>query len=103
MHSLSYLTLDIVACDCIAYSYVPAFSLHCTQHDWDGCYHLAGHYIIIYSEGFAHGMLACGIFVYYLAASVGALCTLMMYQSHGSTGYLMSYAWIVLRMALNIW
>ena len=43
-----------------------------------------------------------GFLLYYLAAGVGALCTLMMYRSHRGTSYLMSYAWTILRLALGI-
>ena len=43
-----------------------------------------------------YARIALGFFVYYLTAGVGALCTWMMYRSHGGTGYLMSYAWTIL-------
>ena len=58
------------------------------QHDWDVCYHLAGHYIIICSEGFACGMLGCmwDFLFFYLVVDVGALSILMVYRAHGGTG-----------------
>lgn len=43
-----------------------------------------------------------GVLVFYLAAGVSALCTQMLYRSHGGTGDLMSYAWTTLRMVSGI-
>ena len=98
MHSLFYIALDTIACDCIAYFYVLAFTLHFAQHDWIGflsfdwalCDHLF--------RGFAYGIKGCmwDFGFLYLAAGVGILSTPMVYRAHGSTSHSMSYAWIVI-------
>ena len=43
-------------CDCIAYPYVPAFSLHLAQDDPDVFSHLNEHDIIVCSMGVLRGM-----------------------------------------------
>ena len=49
----------------------------------------------------SYARMHVGFLVNYLAAGVGALCILMMYRSHGGTGYLMSYAWTILENGIR--
>ena len=103
MHSLSYFALDTVACDCTAYSYVPAFSLHLAQHD--------GMVVIIWlgiTLSFVQRDLhvvckdACGFLVYYVAVGVGALCTLMIINHMAVLVFLCPMLGLYLRMAPDI-